>query len=354
MIHVLLLRNCATDFETERSTAQLAGLLGPEFSTVAHTLGEGGSLRNLPTAMLDLCWRRKQPADVVHAWGPAALTAAVLMRTGRIIYSPPYRITPRHIRWLNAIFSRQAIDVVCSTVTQHRLLVEHGLPLERCHVIRPGVDFGPLQRRPSREEIRKRMQIDPSRFVILPVGDAVDGAAHRMAAFAAMILNFLDSTYALTVWRRGPLVHLTENLSRQSQPGALVKAPMAMSYERLLAAADVAIVSADAPVPTLPIATTMAAGLPIVARTTDTVCELLEDHHTALMVGDSRARHLADRVIQLRQDPHLRWKLADTARSDAYEFFSQSRYMEQWRQCYRQAAGGKTIQIDQPTTAMAM
>ena len=120
-----------------------------------------------------------------------------------------------------------------------------------------------------------------------------------------------------------------------------------MSYEELLAAADVAIVSADAPVPTLPIATAMAGGLPIVACATDTVCELLEDHHTALMIGDFRARRLAEKVMQLREDSQLSRKLTDTARAEAYEFYSQSRFVEQWRQCYRQAAGAKAIQIDE-------
>jgi len=334
MIRILLLRERAADFETERATAQLAGLLGPEFAVVAKTLGEGGSYRNLPSTVLDLCWRHKPAVDVVHAWGPAALAAAVLIQTGRIIYSPPYRITARQIHWLNAIFARQAIDVVCSTATQHRLLVEHGLPVERCHLIRPGVDFGELQRRPGREEIRKRLKIEPSRFVVLPVGDAVQGTAHRIATWAAAILNVLDPSYAIAVWQRGPLVHLAEQFMRRLQPESLVKVPSALSYEELLAAADVAIVSAEAPVPTLPIATTMAGGPPIVACATDTVCELLEDHHNALMIAKPHGRRLAERIMQLREDSRLRWKLADTARTEAYEFYSQSRYLEQWRQCY--------------------
>jgi len=335
MIRILLLRERAADFETERATAQLAGLLGPELALAAKTLGEGGSYRNFAGAMLDLSWRHKQAVDVVHAWGPAALAAAVLMQTGRIIYSPPYRITLRQIHWLNAIFSRQAIDVVCSTATQQRLLVEHGLPVERCHLIRPGVDFGLLQRRPAREEVRKQLKIDPARFLILPVGDAVQGTAHRLATWAAAILNVLDPSYAITVWQRGLLVHVAENFARRLQPESLVIAPVGMAYEELLAAADVAVVSADAPVPTLPIATTMAGGLPIVACATDTVCELLEDHHNALMIGDSHGRRLAERIMQLREDSRLRWKLADAARTEAYEFYSQSRYLEQWRQCYR-------------------
>ena len=187
MIRLLLLRDYAADFETERSTAQLSGLLGPEFAVTAKTLGEGGSFRNLPAALLDLRWRQKPAVDVIHAWGPAALAAAVLMQSGRIVYSPPYRITPRQIRWLNAIFGRQPIDVVCSAATQHRLLVEHGVPVERSHLIRPGVDFGAIQRRAASDEIRKRLKIDKSRHLILPVGDAVPGTGHRTAAWGSAI-----------------------------------------------------------------------------------------------------------------------------------------------------------------------
>ena len=73
----------------------------------------------------------------------------------------------------------------------------------------------------------------------------------------------------------------------------------------MLAAADGVIVTADSPVPTLPIATAMAMGLPIVSTLTPTISELLEDRRNALLTGENRSRVLAKRFLDLKDDPQL-------------------------------------------------
>jgi hypothetical protein len=42
----------------------------------------------------------------------------------------------RTIQWLRAIASHRRVEVVCPTSTLHRKLVERGVVLERCHLIR--------------------------------------------------------------------------------------------------------------------------------------------------------------------------------------------------------------------------
>jgi glycosyltransferase involved in cell wall biosynthesis len=92
----------------------------------------------------------------------------------------------------------------------------------------------------------------------------------------------------------------------------------------------------------------MAAGLPIVSTVTYTVAELLEDRHTALMVPKPEARLIARRVLDLRADPGLQWSIADVARTEAYEYFSLTRFLEQWRGVYRQVAEGKQVEVVEP------
>jgi glycosyltransferase involved in cell wall biosynthesis len=108
-----------------------------------------------------------------------------------------------------------------------------------------------------------------------------------------------------------------------------------VEFEELLPAADVLVVSATAPIPTLPVAIAMAANLPIVAAVTPTVAELLEDRHTALMTPPDDAKALANRVRLFRDDPALRRKLADRARSEAYDFLAQSRFVADHRALYQ-------------------
>jgi glycosyltransferase involved in cell wall biosynthesis len=105
-------------------------------------------------------------------------------------------------------------------------------------------------------------------------------------------------------------------------------------FEDLLPAADVCLVTASGAAPTLPIATVMAAGVPIVSTVTYMLAELLEDRHTALMVPRPSPRALVQRVLDLREDPTLRAKLIDTARAEAYEHFSMTRMLDEYRRSF--------------------
>jgi glycosyltransferase involved in cell wall biosynthesis len=94
------------------------------------------------------------------------------------------------------------------------------------------------------------------------------------------------------------------------------------------------LVTATGPAPTLPIAMSMAAALPIVSTVTYTAAELLEDRHTAMMVSEPLPREIARRVIELRADPAMQWTIADKARAEAYEFFSLTRFLDAHRKLY--------------------
>jgi glycosyltransferase involved in cell wall biosynthesis len=119
----------------------------------------------------------------------------------------------------------------------------------------------------------------------------------------------------------------------------------AIEFEQLLPATDACIVTAKGPVATLPIAICMAAGLPIISTVTYTAAELLEDRHTALMVPRSSPQLLAQRVLDLRADSGLQWSIADMARTEAYEYFSLTRMINQYRTAYRQMAVDEAIAI---------
>jgi hypothetical protein len=92
----------------------------------------------------------------------------------------------------------------------------------------------------------------------------------------------------------------------------------------------------------------MAAALPIVGVVSSTVSELLEDRHNAMLVGTPSPRAIARRVLDIREDTNLQWAICDMARTEAYEYFSQTRFMEQFREAYRQAGSGERVEIPQP------
>lgn len=331
------------DFQTRRAIAALSGGADARVRFVGRAIVVPDPLRGPDTF---------QP-QVVHAWGMRALVAAALRSRRRVVFSPTEFPSTRTVRWLRAVMGYRHVEVVCSTATQRRTLVEKGIPLDRCHLIRPGVDFSRVRRRRD-TELRKRLGFTDDDHVVFAPGESTRAAAHEDAAWAAAIAHFLDPRVKLLIWGRGDraaavvrrshriggenLLHVAEARLRESVP----------DMETLLPAVDAVLITARGAVPTLPIAVCMAAGLPIVSTVTYTVAELLEDHHTALMVPRRDPRLLARRLLELRDDAGLQWSISDMARTEAYEYFSQSRFLDQYRTLYRQVAACERVDVPEP------
>jgi glycosyltransferase involved in cell wall biosynthesis len=344
MVRVLHLHDGEVDFQTRRALEALTRSVGPGFEASAAKVGGVVGV-----------FRRRHAAgaepDVVHAWGGRALMAAVLRGSRRIVFSPTRFPSARTARWVRAAMGYRDVQVVCSTATQRRALVEQGVPVERCHLIRPGVDFSRVRRRRD-PALRRRLGLSDADHVLLAPGESTRAAAHEDAAWATAIAHFLDPRYKLLAWGRGERAGavarragaIANDMFRAAEP-ALGES---MEFEALLPAADAVLVSARGPVPTLPIAVCMAAGLPIVSTVTYTVAELLEDRHTAVMVPRHEPRLMARRLLDLRADAGLQWSISDVARTEAYEYFSLTRFLDQWRGVYRQISDGKPVEVAEP------
>jgi glycosyltransferase involved in cell wall biosynthesis len=355
MIRVLHLLNTDADFQSRRTVQSLRGSLGPDFQLDIASLGDRGDFRNVPAAVLGL---HKRTFDVVHTWSIPALTAAAVAGGRRIVFSPNRFAGPKSVRWVRSAMAYRDVQMLCTTATQQRLAVERGVPIEQCHLIRPGVEFGRIHRRRD-DALRAGLGFSADDFVLLAPGESTRAAAHDEAVWACGILNVLDRRYKLLIWGRGPRARNAAMLGERLHQSEMVKVAQpslggCVEFEQLLPAADAVLITAKAPVATLPIAICMAAGLPIVTTVTYTVAELLEDHHTALMVPRASPRLLAQRVLDLRADSALQWSIADMARTEAYEFFSHTRMIEQYRAVYRQMADGKTVAVPQPAAGAGL
>jgi len=355
MISVLHLLGANADFQTRRTQQSLHRDLGAGYSIEARTLGRGGDYRDFLTASRHL---RTCPADIVHAHGSTALTAAALAGCPKILFSPEIFAGPKTIRWVRSIMSHLDVQMVCPTATQQRLALERGLPLSRCHLIRPGVEFARIRRRRD-DALRASLGLKPDDFVLLAPGESTRSAAHEEAVWACGILNVLDRRYKLLLWGRGECVRTAARLSRRLHQAQMVKLAQSalnreLEFEELLPAADACLVTANAPVATLSIAMCMAAALPIISTVTYTVAELLEDRHTALMVPKPSPRLLAQRILDLRADPSLQWSISDMARVEAYEYFPMTRMLDQYRSIYEQFSAGETITMPEQSAGAGL
>lgn len=347
MIRALQLIDSAADWQSQTLAMQLQTQLKDGFQAQSQSVP---SWPAVASAVLELR-RQKTSPDLIHAFGLRSLVVAV-MSDKRIIYSPAEFPARKSVGWIRASMPYRDLHVVCPTDTMRRTFVERGVPIERCHLIRPSVGFSKINRRRD-DALRAALGFSPHDHVILLAGESTREAAHRLGTWAVSILHVLDSQYKLLVWGRGPLATAQANFAKKlGQPNLLALAEQrlgrSLDYESLLPAADMILITASAPVATLPIAVSMAAGLPIVAVVSPTIAELLEDRHTALFVAKPVPRLIAQRILDLRADSQLQWKITDMARTEAYEYFSQTRMLEQFRSLYSQVAENKSVQIPQP------
>lgn len=311
-------------------------------------VGPRGRWRHRPAAVLGLR-RLVCDLDLVHCWDVSALAVAAFAGAKRIVYSPQAVPDAAGVRWLRAVMGYRDVQVVCPSTAVRRHLVSRGVPLERCHLVRPGVDFSRVRRRPD-AAARAALGLAADDYAIVVPGESTDAADHFLAVWATSILHVLDPRYRLLIWGRGPrAAHVLARARRLGQPRLLVVGDERLggtcAFETIASAADAAIVSAKGAMAALPVATCMAAGLPIVSVTTAATAELLEDRHTAVMVRDAKPRLLAEKVLTLRDDPGLAWKLADAARAEAYALWPQSAFMARWRDVYAQVAAGGAVAL---------
>ncbi|HZN68002.1 MAG TPA: glycosyltransferase [Tepidisphaeraceae bacterium] len=354
MTRVLQLLDDSRDFQAHRSVEVLArGDLGPEFDVQVRTIGRGGEFRNVTSAVRGL-WRQRPDAfDIVHAWGRAALTSAAVAGRWRIAFTPSRFLGPRGVGWVRAVMAYRDVHVVCTTATQRRVCVERGVPIDRAHLVRPGVEFARVRRRRD-PDLRRKLGFSDEDVVVLAAGESTRAAAHEDAVTGVAIAHYLDPRFRLLLWGRGVRAgHAARRAAIAVRGGNLAsvaeaRLARAVEFEELLPAADAVVVTARGPVATLPIAICMAAGLPIVSTVTYTVAELLEDRHTALMTPAGAPRRLARRLVELREDAGTQWTIADTARTEAYEYFSLTRFLDQFRAAYRQIATGAKVEVPEP------
>jgi glycosyltransferase involved in cell wall biosynthesis len=106
------------------------------------------------------------------------------------------------------------------------------------------------------------------------------------------------------------------------------------AFGDLLAVADLVVVAAVDDVPAVPLGWAMAAGRPIVGSAVPAVTEFIADRSNGLLCKPGQPVLLAARIRTALNDPRLSARLADTARSQAFEVFSMRRNADQYRLFY--------------------
>lgn len=335
-------------FEAAQGVDLLRRQLGDQFAIHSMDLPQAGLAHRLIKTISLL---RRQPAGTItHAWGLNSLAAAILGAKGPILFSAGAPLTLRQISWLRAMCSVRTIHAISPTATERHRWAQRGIPAEHCHIIRPAVELSQVARRRD-WNLRRAMGLGDNDIALLALGQSTRESGHKLTCWVTAILHVLDERYRLILPGAGPYAPNVWRYASNVSPHAFAVDATKASPDgcvplgQLFGAADLVLCTPQDAIPTLPIAMAMASGLPIVSTATPMVSELLEDHHTAMMVPKPTARLLAGRVLQVQDDASLQWAITDRAKTEAYEYFSPTTFIGQHRSIYQQLADGKAVTL---------
>lgn len=308
-------------------------------------------------------------AVVLHAWGLDAAAAC-----GTISRRPPSIATLLNpdaaedaARRLRSLPMPAAI-VTGSQAIRSRL-VTAGMTPERVIVIRGPADFGAINR--ARQADVRRQFVGDAKPVLLIHGPAAPGGGQYHGIWTAAVLRqvhpglrailpydssegrrlrrFADSTRipGLLITPDSPPVAADPRVSRRTRATPL-------TWPEMTACADVFLVPAADEVCIEPIATAMAAGLPVVGFAVRSVAELIGDGQNGLLVKPGDAPALAAQVLRVVEDDALRRRLTETARAQAYEIAGVRDFADNYGRLYENVLSGRAPGDGVRDTATAM
>lgn len=308
--------------------------------------------------------------DLIHCWSVGALAAASLVRprTPRVLTltAPPSPSAARWLRLLTGDMPGRALLLPISNTVRAAALCA-GVDPALVHVLRPSLDMAKVQAG-RRDALRRRWGIsetDANANRIKVISILSDPPAAMDAQIAHMAVGLTDEAYALQPGGRRDdapilwlLVHPDQLHRARAEQVAqdigrfdrVIQEPIAARPWDVLPGCDLAL-ALGPHAGGLSLLWAMAANVPIVGEATYAISEIVEDRHSALLAKPDNPRMLAGRITQLISDPQLAWKLRDTARHEAFSFFSRQRYCQSLLGVYGQAVAGGNIEIpDMPVT----
>ncbi len=256
---------------------------------------------------------RRMKVDVIHAhqYTPFsyAVLARLLCRRPAILFTEHGRWFPDFPRFKRIIANRLLLErrdevVGVGEAVRQALIRNEGFPAPRVATIYNGIDLSDYSRIPDdRIPIRRKLGIDLDDFVLIQVArlDALKDHATAIRALAHVAENRSDVKLVLV--GEGPeeksIRQLSQDLGLEDQIRWL---GLRTDVPRLLAAADLALLTSVSEGIPLTLIEAMAARLPIVATNVGGVGEVVENGRTGLLVSSRDAEALSQQILTLAGD----------------------------------------------------
>jgi sugar transferase (PEP-CTERM/EpsH1 system associated) len=290
---------------------------------------------------------RQARVDLIHAhqYTPFfyASTARLLGASAAILltehgrHHPDY---PRLKRWLaNRLLLRRCDHVVAVGQAVRRALVANdGFPAGRVSVVYNGIDLNREENATSsRLAIRHEMGVADEDFVILQVArlDYLKDHVTAVRTLAALRPH-LPSARLVFVGEGPQRGAIEEAVRRHDLAGHVRFLGLRRDVARLLAAADLFLLTSISEGIPLTVIEAMAAGLPVVSTNVGGIPEVVEDGRTGLLAPAGDAAALASAVCRLAGDRQLRSRMGQLGRGRAEMLFSEQGMHHRYHQLYQE------------------
>jgi glycosyltransferase involved in cell wall biosynthesis len=350
--------------------ARLARRLGDAIRFVFVCLDElgtiGQELRNegFPVRVLErrpgLDWRcARRLADVVrrervdllhtHQYTPFFYGAAArlpyrrpsLLFTEHGRHQPDYP-RPKRILANRLLLGRRDRVVGVGEAVRQALITNEGLPGERVAVIHNGIDLSPFTAGSyDREEVRRELGVGPDDLVVIQVARLDPLKDHATAVrIMARVAGRRPEARLVFVGEGPELGSIRELVRGHGLEGSVRLLGLRKDVPRLLAAADLSLLTSVSEGIPLTVIEAMAAGLPVVCTRVGGVGEVVEDGREGLLAEAGDDDGLAEHLLRLAANPEERARMGRLGRQRATAVFSEARMHSRYLDLYQEMLRG--------------
>ncbi|MBI1903237.1 MAG: glycosyltransferase [Planctomycetia bacterium] len=294
-------------------------------------------------------WIRSTGAALVHAhqYTPFfyALASGIMRRRPPVLFTEHGRFFPDRPRWKRIVFNRMALRrrdrvVAVGEAVRQALIRNEGIPAGRVGVIYNGVDLQRIARQGTRgAEVRRELSLEPDELAILQVA-RLDGLKDHGTALRTMerVVRRCPRARLLLVGE-GPERAGIEHEIRRRRLGSWVQLlGLRTDVPRLLAAADIFLLTSISEGIPVTLIEAMAARLPVVATSVGGVPEVVVRGQTGLLAPARDDAALADAVLRLARDPVERQRMGNEGHERATQLFSQEDMHAAYARLYEEMA----------------
>jgi len=290
---------------------------------------------------------RRHCIDVLHAHiscsSRAAAPWAWWAGTPIVVETPHVRESWRQgwrkAAWMDRIAGR-GVDAYIAVSEANALYLrdDRGLPPEKIHLIRNGVDVGRFRMRTAPQlDPRPALGIAPGELLLLCVARLEPQKGHAVLLEAMAQLLPATPPLRLVCLGEGRLAGALRAQAAKLGLGARVLFPgFCPNVATWLSVADIFVLPSFYEGLPLSAMEAAAAGCPIVATDVDGTPEVVEDGGNGLLVPAGDSRSLSQALLRLIADPELRRRFSESGRQRAARQFDQRRQVEETSRLYLQ------------------